>query len=176
VMSELTTAEIDVRAHVAAGRFISLDPIETLGLFMVDGRLDRARFASAMNPFLADLARNHKRIRAFGEMVALLCQQGNRAAAIELEQLWNALQREHSFSIFCAYPMSEFAEVADGGHLSDVCTCHSRVIPAESYSSLTTADQRLRAIASMQQKARSLEAELARRDAGNVAIIAREAR
>ena len=46
---------------------------------------------------------------------------------------------------------------------SDVCAAHSQVIPAESYVALPTANDRLRAIAELQQKAQSLETEIAER-------------
>ena len=42
-----------------------------------------------------------------------------------------------------------------------ICGSHSRVIPSESYVSLTTAEERLRAVAYLQHRAKQLEAELA---------------
>jgi signal transduction histidine kinase/ActR/RegA family two-component response regulator len=45
----------------------------------------------------------------------------------------------------------------------DVCTAHSRVIPTESYAGLIDPDARLRAIAQLQQKAKSLENEIQER-------------
>ncbi len=47
--------------------------------------------------------------------------------------------------------------------LMEVCRKHSRVIPAESYAALANMDDRLRAIIQLQQKAKSLEAEIAER-------------
>jgi signal transduction histidine kinase len=44
-----------------------------------------------------------------------------------------------------------------------ICLAHSNVIPAESYTRLPTAAARLRAITALQQKARSLEFEVAER-------------
>jgi len=45
------------------------------------------------------------RVRAFGEMVALLWSDGNQAAAIRLEELWNELAETHSFASSAAYPI-----------------------------------------------------------------------
>jgi hypothetical protein len=39
-----------------------------------------------------------------GEMVAVLLEQGNLAAALELEEAWNDLRRDLPFSLLCAYP------------------------------------------------------------------------
>src|SRR5260370_21726714 len=47
--------------------------------------------------------------------------------------------------------------------LADVCTAHSTVVPTESYAVLNDVDSRLRAIAALQQKAASLEQEVAER-------------
>ena len=46
---------------------------------------------------------------------------------------------------------------------SHVCAAHSQVVPAESYAALPTANERLQAIAELQQKAQSLETEIAER-------------
>ena len=47
--------------------------------------------------------------------------------------------------------------------LGGVCGEHARVIPTESYTALPTPDERLRAVTALQQKAESLEAEVAQR-------------
>ena len=77
------------------------------------------------------LERDGRRVRAFGEMVALLWAQGNQAGAIRLEELWNDLARTHLFSLLCGYPMNAFSRQNDVPPFSEVCTCHSRVLPAE---------------------------------------------
>jgi PleD family two-component response regulator len=46
---------------------------------------------------------------------------------------------------------------------TEICQQHSRVIPAESYAALDEPEERLRAITLLQQKAHSLEAEIAER-------------
>ena len=163
VHNKLTTAGLDVARHVASGQYVSLDAAATLDRFMRDGDIDPTRFHAVIGSAMADLMRRHKRVRAFGEMVAVLWDQGNRDAAYDLEHRWNDLQREHAFCLFCAYPLRSFPDRADAEHLAAVCTCHSRVIPAEGYATLTTADQRLRAIAALQQRVRALEAEVGRR-------------
>src|SRR5207248_431872 len=99
----------------------------------------------------------------FGELVALLWADGNRAAAIRLEELWDDLGKTHSFSLFCSYPMHDFSgEVYEAG-FTEICRQHSLVIPAESYSAQVSLNERLRAITLLQQKANSLEVEKAER-------------
>jgi signal transduction histidine kinase/ActR/RegA family two-component response regulator len=154
---------LDVAAAVASGQYISLDAGETLSQFMVGGQPDPGLFAEAIGAVIGRAAEGRARVRIFGEMVALLWAEGNSAAAIRLEELWNDLHKIRTFSLYCAYPINGFGGEMLAAGLHDVCTAHSRVIPAESYTALSNADDRLRNIIQLQQKARSLEAEIAER-------------
>jgi signal transduction histidine kinase/ActR/RegA family two-component response regulator len=159
----LNAGGLDVAAAIASGQYLSLDATETLSKFMVDGQPEPGRFTEVIEDVLARAAIGGRQVRAFGEMVALLWAQDNQAAAIRLEELWNDLQKSHAFSLFCAYPMNGFGGEEFSGPFSNVCTSHSSVIPAESYSELNNPDDRLRAIIKLQQQARSLQAEIAER-------------
>ncbi len=108
-------------------------------------------------------AEGGRRVRAFGEMVALLWTEGNQAAAIRLEELWNELAQTRTFCLYCAYCLDSFGDTAHTAPFTHICTQHSRVIPAESYAALSDPDERLREITLLQQKAKALEAELAYR-------------
>jgi signal transduction histidine kinase len=163
-LDELLRANgLDVTSAKTSGRYVSLDAAETLAKFMLDGSPNTAAFNELMGGVIASVTDGRSRVRAFGEMVALLWAEGNHEGAIRLEELWNDLQTSHSFSLFCAYPMhgvggEKFTEPHSG-----VCTVHSRVIPAESYAGLDDQEARLRVIAKLQQKAASLEAEVKER-------------
>jgi signal transduction histidine kinase/ActR/RegA family two-component response regulator len=163
-LDELLRANgLDVTSARESGRFVALDAAETLSKFMLDGSPNPAAFNELMGGVIASVTDGRSRVRAFGEMVALLWAEGNHTGAIRLEELWNELQTSHSFSLFCAYPMhgvggEKFTEPHGG-----VCTVHSRVIPAESYAGLDDQEARLRVIAKLQQKAVSLEAEVKER-------------
>lgn len=163
-LDELLLANgLDVVSARAGGRYVSLDAAETLSKFMVDGAPDRERFNEVLGGAITSVTDGSAGIRAFGEMVGLLWSEGNHAGAIHLEELWNELQKVHSFSLFCAYPMNEFGGEQFIEPHSNVCSVHSRVIPAESYAGIDDQDTRLRAIALLQQKARSLEIEVKER-------------
>ncbi len=169
---------LDVDEARACGQYVALDASELLSSFMVDGEPDSGRFAATMERILAPALQNGRRVRAFGEMVALLALEGNHDAALRLEQLWNDLQTRFSFALFCAYPMACLSGSALSGALGDVCARHGRVIPSESYTALPTPDDRLRAVVQWQQKAQALEAtlaaELAARQAVEDALRVRE--
>ena len=163
-LDELLQANgLDVTGAKARGRYVSLDAAEMLGKFMVNGSPEPARFKDVMGGIIANVTDGRSRIRAFGEMVALLWAEGNHAGAIRLEELWNDLQNAHSFSLFCAYPMNGLGGEKFIEPHSRVCNVHTRVIPAESYADLADHDARLRTIVRLQQRAESLEAEVKER-------------
>jgi signal transduction histidine kinase len=163
IEARLRADGIDVSAAVAAGRYLSLDATHTLSLFMVDGMPDTGKFFQLFGGVLDGATRNNRPVRVFGEMVSLLARDGNNAATIRLEELWNELGETRSFSLFCAYAMDQFDGKAQAHLLSHVCEQHSSVIPSESYSALPDKDARLRAISALQQKASWLEEEIAER-------------
>jgi PAS domain S-box-containing protein len=166
---------LDLADLKASGQFLLLDAAETLAKFMVDGSPDPARFTETIGTLIARASDGRPKLRAFGEMVALLWAGGNYTAAIRLEELWNDLQKTHSFSLFCAYPMNGLSGEKFTQPLSGVCTAHSRIIPAESYNALGSPDERLRAVIRLQQKARSLEVEIAERQRAQEALRQRDA-
>jgi signal transduction histidine kinase/CheY-like chemotaxis protein len=154
---------LDVANAKANGRYVSLDAAETLSKFMVDGAPDAGAFHQLMGGVIGSVTDGRLGVRAFGEMVALLWAEGNHAGAIRLEELWNDLQKAHSFSLFCAYPMQGLGgEKFIEPHIG-VCSVHSRIIPAESYAALDNDEARLKAVAQLQQRAASLEAEVKER-------------
>ncbi|HYE65867.1 MAG TPA: ATP-binding protein [Pyrinomonadaceae bacterium] len=164
---------LDLTAACASGQYVSLDASETLSKLMFEGSPEPALFTEIIGGVIARAAEGGgRRVRIFGEMVMLLWSEGSHSAAIRLEELWNDLHKTHSFSLFCAYPVHGFGEEVLAGALSDVCTTHSRVIPAESYTTLSEPDERLRAIVKLQQRARLLEAEIAERKKAESALRA----
>ncbi|MGI8981071.1 MAG: MEDS domain-containing protein [Pirellulaceae bacterium] len=171
---KLAACGVQISQAESAGQYILLDAAETLAKFMVDGSPDPQRFKDTVGAVIAQLASGERRIHAFGEMVALLWADGNREAAIRLEELWNELSKQHRFALFCAYPIQGFDDETQAEPFRGVCSCHSRVIPAESYAALHDPDDRLRAISLLQQKAQSLEAEIAHRVEVEQVLVRRE--
>ncbi|MFM9903558.1 MAG: MEDS domain-containing protein [Pyrinomonadaceae bacterium] len=143
------------------GRYIALDAEETLAKFMVNGMPDENLFSNAVTEKVEKAVSYGRRVRVFGEMVGVLARQQNYAAAIRLEDLWNGMRKNNDFSLFCAYPMSELSHSTASQQMTHICNGHSRVIPDETYTSLSTTDERLRAIAVLQQRSRQLQAEVA---------------
>lgn len=125
---------IDPSEARSTGRYVTLDAVRTLELFMVDGSPDRTRFTTHIGSTVDAAARDGSRVRAFGEMVALLWDEGNVSGAIELEALWNGLAQTREFRLLCAYP-TRALDSASLGEVSRVCELHSVVLPPARYGS-----------------------------------------
>jgi hypothetical protein len=119
---------VDVIGSTLSRQFFTFDARELLGKFMVDDRPDATRFRNVIGEIVREATAKGRRLRAFGEMVALLWQDGNREGAIALEQLWNDLGREQAFALFCAYPAGLVDNKGDGPSLEHVCGAHTCVI------------------------------------------------
>ncbi|HWD94176.1 MAG TPA: PAS domain S-box protein [Verrucomicrobiae bacterium] len=158
----LSEQGFNVAALKEAGQFFSLDAADTLSLLMANDSPDEALFQSHIGPLLSQAARGGRRnVRAFGEMVALLWADGKREAAVQLEELWNRLSQTHAFSLLCAYPMKGFSGAPCSDAFGDICHAHSEVLPTENYvKSCQNEVERLRTIASLEQKAKSLDSEI----------------
>jgi hypothetical protein len=126
-----------------AGRYESFDAAETLrAISSPTGWPDPDRFASVIGgaiDLVRGASRSPARIAIYGEMVALLCANGQFAAAIRLEELWNDLARECEFSLCCAYPMGLFkSNETAAARFMKVCAQHSHVFPAERRSATSS--------------------------------------
>jgi PAS domain S-box-containing protein len=165
---------VDLETAGAQGQYVPLDAAETLSQFMVDGWPDARRFVDVVGGVIARAGHWYPRVRAFGEMVALLWAEGNGDAALQLEELWNDLAAIHAFPLLCAYPMRGFSRAVHAQKLLRICAAHSHVIPTEAYTALASPDERLHTIVQLQQKAHALEAEIAERQALEQALRLRE--
>lgn len=150
---------LDARQAAHEGRYIVLDAGDTLSRFMIEGYPNAAHFAELMGAYVGQARQSarseNSAVTAFGEMVALLWNEGKADAAIRLEQWWNELAKTHAFDLRCAYSMKGFSRGDDRESFRKLCECHSDVIPAEGYSSLHTAADQHREIAQLQQKEES---------------------
>jgi anti-sigma regulatory factor (Ser/Thr protein kinase) len=127
IAAALEVRGFSVEDLTRSGRYLSLDARETLATFMRNGDIDPEAFAAVIGTALAGIPGGGP-IHAFGEMVALLWDDGDVAAAIELESLWNDLAGDHTFSLYCAYSMSSLEQSGDLAAAKQVCDRHSGVI------------------------------------------------
>lgn len=168
---------LDLARAQAQGRYRALDAEETLTQFMVDGLPDPQRFAQVVGREITRARGKWRDIRIFGEMVALLWEQGNMTAALRLEALWEELRGTAApFALLCAYPIALFGGSAQTDLFTQMCALHSHVVPDESYTRLASHDAQGRAVSLLRQKALSLEAEVANSKVANERLRASENR
>lgn len=111
-----------------ARRYIALDAGHSLRMFLVDGQVDADKFETWALAQLAVARGAGRSVRAFGEMVAILWEQGHHAATVELERLWETFCEREKLRLFCAYPRSAFTDEHIDS-LDTICSHHARVIP-----------------------------------------------
>ena len=116
-----------VNALISEDRYIPLDAGKTLSKFMVNGWPDETLFNQLVTNLLERARRNNRRVRAFGEMVALLWAQGHNGATVHLEHLWNKFCEKEAFCLFCAYPKSGFTQDINAS-ITNICGIHSKMI------------------------------------------------
>ena len=122
----------DLRGLKEDGRLNLHDARETLAKFMVKGLPDRERFLATVGALVwsvKEAAWNaHRGLTVFGEMVALLWEEGNTGGALQLESLWNDLLNDRAFHLHCAYSRKILQRNPDAMLLKAICEEHSHVI------------------------------------------------
>lgn len=123
---------IDVDGAMADGQLVLLDAHETLHCFMRDGSPDQKTFNATFIPVLRGFVkRGYTRVRAYGEMVSVLWNYGNPAAAIALEKLWNDLGQRYRFALYCGYQLDTLHPDTYSTPLDEVARSHSAVLVDE---------------------------------------------
>ncbi|MDF2437359.1 MAG: hypothetical protein K0Q95_1735 [Bacteroidota bacterium] len=109
-------------------QYVPLNAIDTLSKFMRVGWPDEKLFMKTVTEVILK-ARGDKarKIRAFGEMVAILWEQGYSGATVQLENLWNKFSEKEEFCLFCAYPKSGFTQDPHTS-MQHICSTHTKVI------------------------------------------------
>jgi MEDS: MEthanogen/methylotroph, DcmR Sensory domain len=123
----LQASSVDVATAQSQDQYITLEAEEALDRFMVKQWPDDRLFGDFVNGLITRARTNSRRVRAFGEMVALLWARGDQAATIRLEYLWHQICQSQAFSLFCAYPKTGFTEDPSKS-ISQIREAHSRII------------------------------------------------
>jgi hypothetical protein len=125
--TQLLDSGVDTSTARSEDRYIPLLADETLDRFMVNHWPDDRLFAALVTELISRARWKGRRVRAFGEMVALLWARGDTAATVRLEFLWNQLCQSNDFSLLCAYPKAGFTEEPSKS-FANICAMHSRIV------------------------------------------------
>jgi hypothetical protein len=118
---------VDMQTARDEDRYIALSAEATLERFMVAGWPDDQRFDATVSSILQRARGEGRKVRAFGEMVALLWAKGHYAATVRLEHLWNRLLESERFPLFCAYPKAGFTK-GPSESINELHLAHSKLI------------------------------------------------
>jgi hypothetical protein len=126
--ARLESHGIHISTLVSENRYIPLNAEETLSKFMVNGWPDEALFHQTVSEVINKArGKQRRKVRAFGEMVAILWAQGSNGATVQLEHLWNDFCEKEPLCLFCAYPKAGFTEDIKES-LDHICCAHSKMI------------------------------------------------
>jgi hypothetical protein len=125
--ARLAGTGVDLTAARRGDQYIALDAELMLSRFIVNGWPDEEIFDPLITGLIARAGRGGRRVRAFGEMVAILWAQGHAAATVRLEYLWHAICRREAFSLLCAYPRTGFTQDVTAS-VREICAAHSRIV------------------------------------------------
>jgi hypothetical protein len=114
-------------------QLILLDAEDTLAKFMVNGWPEVKLFNETVSGIIERAHPKNRRVRAFGEMVAVLWAKGEVAATVHLELLWNRFCETQALCLLCAYPRKGFTQdINSSAHA--ICCAHSKMISGEHQS------------------------------------------
>lgn len=165
-LRRLTARGVNTERLQRSGVLTMLDARRILECLIRDGAPDATLFREVVGSALAKAAEagRHPIVRAYGEMVDLLCEDGLTDAALCLEAQWNTLAESHAFTLMCAYRMGHFMHAVDRDGLHALCGTHAHVLPSEPSRNAQTSDAAAQVrIAILEERARALEAEIAHR-------------
>jgi hypothetical protein len=123
----LRASNVDMACARSQDRYFAVLAEEALARFMVKQWPDDQRFTDLVDELIARAGAGGRRVRAFGEMVALLWARGDQAATVRLEFLLHQICQARAFSLFCAYPKAGFTEDPSKS-LAQICAAHSTII------------------------------------------------
>ncbi len=136
--TRLAQAGVDLVDACARGAYLAMDAAETVRELMAGDQLDstaldRSAFdSSAFDRVISGLIRRAgaggRTVSVYGEMVALLWDDGLVSAAAQLEAMWNELGRRHPFSLFCGYRSDSVTRAGYLDAFAEVCRLHQEVV------------------------------------------------
>jgi hypothetical protein len=125
--AQLKKFGVDVTSAQSRDQYICMDAEEALANFMVNQWPNDQKFFDFVTGLIGRARVKSHRVRAFGEMVALLWARGDVAATVRLEFLWHQICQSQTFALFCAYPKAGFTQDPLQS-LEVIRATHSRII------------------------------------------------
>lgn len=138
IITQLARMGLDPVTSLQRERMMLMESSATLSRFLRGQTVDAQEFDRTIGAAMRTVCERagDKPLRAFGDMVGILWQRGNRQAAVDLEKLWNRLQEELHFGLYCAYPIDVFEPEFSPGNVNGILESHTHLLPADSSADL----------------------------------------
>jgi len=164
LLRDALDTRMDIEAALATRRLVLVDAdtarAEIAGAPELGAALD-----AVVGCLVRDTVRAHGRVCVYGDLVDLLCRNGERELALELERWWNVLLAELPIELHCGYSVEAFDDVASIPMFRRICDAHAHVLARRQLANPE------RMAAELQQVASILELETARRAAVESAYV-----
>lgn len=123
---------LDCKGLEARGVLCLLNVETILKRFSRGKKLNHDAFLEVVGGLVTSAAEfsERKTLMAFGEMVAVLWENGQPESALQLEQWWNELIEQRGFHLHCAYPKRLFYGYTGESAMEQICNHHSIVLGA----------------------------------------------
>jgi hypothetical protein len=126
--ARLAQAGVDLVDACARGAYLAMDAAETVRELMAGDQLDSTTFDRVIGGLIRRAGAGGRTVSVYGEMVALLWDDGLVSAAAQLEAMWNELGRRHPFSLFCGYRSDSVTRAGYLDAFAEVCRLHQEVV------------------------------------------------
>jgi hypothetical protein len=132
---------VDVHAAQERRQLTVFDADELLSRFMRGAMPDPPTFNVVLGDIIgqARATGSNQKVRAWGEMVNVLWERGNVAGSMNLEDLFDQLNKIVDAVLFCSFLMDNFNGDVHEAMLPRLGTNHSHLIPVEDYARLERA-------------------------------------
>ena len=144
-------ANFDIEVERNKGTYVAVDVSEVVARCTKHGTLQVPMLAQLLTATLGEVTeatgKPLSRTFVFGELVALLCAQGNFEDLFAFEQVGEHLRREYPVSILCGYAIRLFQRKGMEKFFRQVCEAHPTVISPDAYPTSESERRMLRAIA-----------------------------
>jgi CheY-like chemotaxis protein len=139
-VAEHLASGCDVPPVDATSRIVFVDAETALHEFMDGDTPDPVAFEQGLSRLFAEVRRGREdaTIWFYGEMVDVLCREGNHAAAVRLEELWNDRMETDRIAVLCGYSIDTFHQGENAGPLQTICRQHTHLTATERFTDTST--------------------------------------
>nr|MBA2320612.1 MEDS domain-containing protein [Deltaproteobacteria bacterium] len=133
ITAGLVSRRWDVQRALQEGKVCYVSSDAELARLRAGGHLDAEALDRDLTPLISALreATGQPQIRAFGDMVSTLWQEGHHATALTLEYAWHDFIRLEPVTLLCAYEADPLDETIDAPSMLKVCRAHGQLAACE---------------------------------------------